>query len=90
VGFVRRIPHRELRNNSSAILDAVKHGEIIEVTNGGEVAAILIPPSTAKWDILVAGGKVSDADDVSGLDDIPRVASPTTVAALLDDLRGER
>jgi prevent-host-death family protein len=87
---MRTIPHRELRNNSSAILDAVKHGEIIEVTNGGEVAAILVPPGTSRWDILVAAGKVSEADDISTLAEIPRVKSATPVAALIDDLRGER
>ncbi len=87
---MRTIPHRELRNNSSAILDAVKHGEIIAVTNGGEVAAIMVPPSTSRWDVLVAAGKVTEADDVSLLAEIPRVRSSTTVAALIDDLRGER
>ena len=29
---MRRIPHRELRNNSSQILDDVKNGEVIEGT----------------------------------------------------------
>ncbi|MFK0041114.1 type II toxin-antitoxin system Phd/YefM family antitoxin [Paenarthrobacter sp. NPDC090517] len=38
------IPHRELRNQSSKILERVKNGEVIDVTNNGEVAATLIPP----------------------------------------------
>lgn len=30
------IPHRELRNNGSKILERVKNGETIDVTNNGE------------------------------------------------------
>lgn len=40
----RTIPHRELRNNSSAVLRDVQAGETIEVTNNGEVVAVLVPP----------------------------------------------
>ena len=55
---MRRIPHRELRNNSSQILDDVKNGEVIEVTNHGEVVAVLIPPAATPYERLVAAGKV--------------------------------
>lgn len=55
---MRTIPHRELRNNSSRILDEVKNGEIINVTNHGEVVAVLIPPSGSTYERLVAAGKV--------------------------------
>jgi prevent-host-death family protein len=55
---MRRIAHRELRNNSSQILDEVRNGEIIEVTNHGEVVAVLIPPAATPYELLVAAGKV--------------------------------
>lgn len=42
--MVRTIPHRELRNNSSAILEEVRQGETIHITNHGVVVATLIPP----------------------------------------------
>ncbi len=58
---MRTIAHRELRNNSSRILDEVKNGEIIEVTNHGEVVAVLIPPTVGGYDRLVAAGKVRAA-----------------------------
>ncbi|MGB8506074.1 type II toxin-antitoxin system Phd/YefM family antitoxin [Mycobacterium sp.] len=58
---MRRIPHRELRNNSSQILDDVKNGEVIEVTNHGEVVAVLIPPAATPYERLVAAGKVHAA-----------------------------
>src|SRR5580765_7238183 len=43
---VRTIPHRQLRNNSSAVLREVAQGEAIQITNNGEVVAILVPPGT--------------------------------------------
>lgn len=42
--MVRTIPHRELRNNSSKILDEVRQGETIHITNHGVVVATLVPP----------------------------------------------
>lgn len=42
--MVRTIPHRELRNNSSKILEEVRNGETIHITNHGVVVATLIPP----------------------------------------------
>ncbi|MFT4135014.1 type II toxin-antitoxin system Phd/YefM family antitoxin [Microbacterium sp.] len=42
--MARTIPHRELRNNSSRILDEVRRGETIHITNHGVVVATLIPP----------------------------------------------
>jgi prevent-host-death family protein len=43
----RTIPHRELRNNSSAVLRDVPAGETVYVTNNGEVVAVLVPPPRA-------------------------------------------
>ena len=40
---VERIAHRDLRNRSSEILRAVSEGESFEITNHGEVVAILSP-----------------------------------------------
>ena len=47
------IPHRELRNQSSKILERVKNGETIDVTNNGEIAATLIPPSSSPFERLL-------------------------------------
>jgi prevent-host-death family protein len=41
---MERIPHRELRSNSSQILREVAAGATYEITNNGEVVAILSPP----------------------------------------------
>lgn len=44
--MAKTIPHRELRNNSSKILRDVQQGETYEITNHGEVVAIISPPTT--------------------------------------------
>lgn len=43
----KTIPHRELRNNSSAVLRDVQAGETVSITNHGEVVAVLVPPPRA-------------------------------------------
>jgi prevent-host-death family protein len=88
---VRVITHRELRNNSSEVLRAVQAGEIIEVTNHGSAAAILVPPSLTPYERLVAAGKVREpAGRHVDLRHIPRTRSEQTTAELLADLRGDR
>jgi prevent-host-death family protein len=58
---VETIPHRELRNHSSEILARVSKGESIAVTNHGELAAILSPPSMSALDRARQSGEVSGA-----------------------------
>ena len=85
------IPHRELRNQSSKILERVKNGEIIDVTNNGEVAATLIPPAVSPFERLLMSGSVREA--VGGPVDfltLPRVKSAADTADILTDLRGDR
>jgi prevent-host-death family protein len=85
------IPHRELRNQSSKILERVKNGETIDVTNNGEVAATLIPPSASSFERLLQAGQVRPS--VAGPVDfrtLPRVVTEDSTADILDDLRGDR
>jgi prevent-host-death family protein len=88
---VRTISHRELRNSSSEILREVRAGEIIEVTNHGEVAAVLVPPSFTPYERLLAAGKVRPpAGGSIDLRRIPRVRSNSTTADIIADVRGDR
>jgi prevent-host-death family protein len=88
---VRVITHRELRNNSSEVLRAVQAGEIIEVTNHGSAAAILVPPSLTPYERLVAAGKVREPGGRHvDLRRIQRTRSEQATAELIADLRGDR
>ena len=70
------IPHRELRNQSSKILERVKNGETIDVTNNGEVAATLIPPSASPLERLLLSGQVRPAaKGARRFPALPRVSS---------------
>jgi prevent-host-death family protein len=89
---MRTISHRELRNNSSEILRAVSAGETIEVTNHGEVAAVLVPPALTVYERLVVAGKVREPSPDRRVDlrNVPRVAGPVSSAEIIADLRGDR
>ena len=85
------IPHRELRNQSSKILERVKNGETIDVTNNGEIAATLIPPSASPFERALISGSVRQASqDPIDFRLLPRVTSDADTANILADLRGDR
>ncbi len=85
------IPHRELRNQSSKILERVKNGETIDVTNNGEVAATLIPPAASPFERLILSGSVRRASPTPvDFVTLTRVTSDAGTAAILADLRGDR
>jgi len=85
---MRRITHRELRNNSSKILREVQGGESIEVTNHGEVAAILIPPTLTPYQRAVAAGRVREATGNVDFRTIKGRKLSVTSDEILGDIRG--
>lgn len=85
------IPHRELRNQSSKILERVKNGETINVTNNGELAATLIPPTVSPFERLLLSGSVRPAaTQPVDFQLIRRAKSDAGSAEILADLRGDR
>jgi len=87
---MRTIPHRELRNNSSKVLADVKNGEVIEVTNHGEVVAILIPPSSSRIDVLRRAGLVTPARRRGSFSSLNRVDVAESSTDVVSELRGDR
>lgn len=83
--MAKTIAHRELRNNSSAILREVKAGETFTITNHGEPIAVLQPfGATAPIAPLkhsTARGRFSELQGVH---------SDVSSAEILDELRAER
>ena len=82
---MERIAHRDLRNRSAEILRAVAAGESFEITNHGEVVALLLPPSMPRRPL-----RVKRATRVGGWEDIPRYTSDESSQDILDELRGDR
>jgi prevent-host-death family protein len=83
---VERIPHRELRNNSAEILRRVARGESFEITNHGEVVAVIEPPQAR-----LALEIVRPATRKGGWRDLKPVKrdGPST-QEILDELREDR
>ena len=59
--YMERIGVRELRQNASRYLDRVAAGEVIEVTQPGQLIARIIPATTDPWAALIASGEVTPA-----------------------------
>lgn len=83
--MARTIPHRELRNNSSAILREVQAGETIEITNHGEVVAILVPPARRPSSLPYREPRTKRR-----FSELPSVRIDHPVQETLDYLRGDR
>jgi len=87
---MERIGVRELRQHASRYLDRVKAGETIEVTNRGEVVAVLSPVRRSRLEELRATGWV--ISPTRSLDDLPAPvkSSGPSSSELLDEQRAER
>jgi len=90
---VTRIGVRELRQHASRYLDMVKAGQTVEVTERGELVALLVSPSRAEMarDRLVAAGRLIPASGPLRLP--PRRSVPTSeesASETLTALREER
>jgi prevent-host-death family protein len=82
---VERIAHRDLRNNSSAILRRVAAGESFEITNHGEVVGVLSPPLRRQGGLQVA----KEATRRGGWNDLAKRPLSRPTGELLDELREE-
>ena len=80
-----QIPHRELRNNSAAVLRRVQAGETIEVTNHGEVVAVLVPPTRRPGQLRVRPARVH-----GGFSQLRPEPAAESTEAVLNELRGDR
>jgi prevent-host-death family protein len=78
-----RLAHRDLRNRSAEVLRDVAAGATYEITNHGEVVAILSPPAVG--DVP----RIRRAKLHGGFSELSRVQRETSVQEVLDDLRNE-
>jgi prevent-host-death family protein len=87
-----RIGVRELRQNASRYLEKVKAGETVEVTDRGELVALLIPPTLAATvrDRLIREGRLVPAKAPWALPDLLDIppGAPSTAEAL-DEQRAD-
>lgn len=84
VTMAERLAHRDLRNRSAEILREVAAGGTYEITNHGEVVAILSPPDAG------VGLRVRPARLRGGFTSLTQVVREASTQDVLDDLRSER
>lgn len=90
---MERIGIRELRQHASRYLSRVKAGETVEVTERGELVALLVPPDPASSarERLVASGRLIPASRPRRLPQpTPSPPESQDTGAVLDELREER
>lgn len=88
--YMRTVTHREMRNGSGEILRAVAAGESVQVTNNGQIAAVISPPSVGSLDQLIAQGQARSARrGVAELSAIRRRSGEWTSIELVADARGK-
>src|ERR1700722_5999392 len=84
---MRVVTHREMRNQSGEILRHVADGETIQVTNNGQVAALIVPPGTDSLADLASRGQVRVArNPTSNLRSIVRRKSTIDSQAIVADI----
>jgi prevent-host-death family protein len=86
----KTIPHRELRNNSSAVLREVQSGTTFRITNHGEVVAILTSPDTPPAAPTALGLRVWPAKIRGRFSELERTELDIPTQELMDELRGDR
>ena len=87
---MERVGVRELRQHASRYLDRVKRGETVEVTERGQLVALLVPPapSAAERDRLISQGRLLPAQGAFAVPEA--ISADAATAAALDELRAER
>lgn len=86
---MRTVTHREMRNSSGEILRAVASGETVQVTNNGQVAAVISPPPGGSLDQLTAQGQLRPARrPLADLTAIRRRKAKRATADIVADVRG--
>lgn len=90
--MVVRIGVRELRQHASAYLRRVKAGESVEVTERGELVALLVPPSPGAGarERLIAAGRLLPAARAWELPTRVPARRGVDTGEALTDLRDER
>lgn len=83
------VAHRELRNDSAAILRRVEAGETLQVTNRGIPVARLVPLELTVLEQLLETGTARRAlADVKTLSKIARVKTDVASHEIISDTRG--
>lgn len=87
---MRTVTHREMRNSSGEILRAVAAGESVQVTNNGQIAAVISPPPSGDplAELVSRGEARPPRRPLTDLASLPRRTARRTSDELVSDARG--
>ena len=90
VCYMRTVTHREMRNSSGEILRAVAAGESVQVSNNGQIAAVISPPPSGDplAELVRRGEARPPRRPLSDLASLPRRKAGRTSGELVSDARG--
>lgn len=81
---------REAKAHLSEYIRRVNEGEVVTITDRGRVTALLVAPNAlSNVDLGISEGWITPPAKRGPLPAVPRYKATATVAALLDDDRGE-
>ncbi len=84
---MRRVGVRELRQQASKVLDEVKAGAVVEVTERGEPVARIVPLRPDPWQALLESGRVQVPIGPADLLNVEPFLGPGSASDALDELR---
>lgn len=82
---MRTISHRQLRNESGAVLRDVEAGESLLISNNGSVVARISPATETEPELPVTRRATAH-----GFDGVPLYDRPGNALDAITDLRGDR
>lgn len=82
---MRTITHRQLRNESGAVLRDVEAGESLLISNHGSVVARISPAAETEPELPVTRSAIA-----RGFDEVPLYDRPGNALDALTDLRDDR
>ncbi len=87
---MERIGVRELRQNASVYLERVKAGESVEITQRGQLVAVMSPPQLSPIERLRAEGSVIEGSGTwADVEVLPADPDGPTISEVLRQMRDE-
>ncbi len=84
---MERVGVPELRRNASRILDRVKAGESVTVTERGRAVATLSPARDSEWEALIESGAIVPPRSTVSLHELRPLSASVSASAILTELR---
>ncbi|WP_131746662.1 type II toxin-antitoxin system Phd/YefM family antitoxin [Frankia sp. Cppng1_Ct_nod] len=90
--MVVRVGVRELQHNASRVIERIKEGQTVEITERGRLVALLIPPGPsqqAREELIATGALHPGRGGLAGWRPLPPRPDVPPLSEVLAEMRGE-